>query len=96
MNGADTTLDQAADANLDARVAIHNPKFADNAKFRRLKEQLFFVVILTSTLMALAFLFYLLYSVFSQGSGRLDMEFFTNFPSRRPASAGFKSAIWGT
>jgi phosphate transport system permease protein len=96
MNGAETTLDQPAEAKIDDRAVFQNPKFADNAKARRMKEWLFYAAILLSTLMALTFLFYLLYSVLAQGSSRLDVEFFTNFPSRRAASAGFKSAIWGT
>jgi len=38
----------------------------------------------------------LLFHVTCEGIKWLDIEFLTNFPSRFPAKAGIKSALWGT
>ena len=37
-----------------------------------------------------------IYRIFTQGIGYLNLEFFTNFASRRPADAGIKAAIFGS
>lgn len=76
--------------------AILNAKFQNPRKLRLFKERFFFVTILTATLCALGFLFYLLYSIGAQGWEHLNIDFLDNFPSRNPSKAGFKSAIWGT
>ena len=47
-------------------------------------------------LLALATLGALLYSVFSQGIGRLSWEFLTSYPSRRAGSAGIYPALIGS
>ncbi|MBS4219391.1 phosphate ABC transporter permease PstA [Bacillus sp. FJAT-49711] len=38
----------------------------------------------------------LIYRIFNDGFKFLDIEFFTNFASRKPENAGIKSAIFGT
>ncbi|MBC7659754.1 MAG: phosphate ABC transporter permease PstA [Chitinophagaceae bacterium] len=70
--------------------------FQNKRTLRLVKERVFFGIIFASTLLALGFLFYLLFSIFHQGWDHLSVDFFTNFPSRFPAKAGFKSAIYGT
>lgn len=98
MTHNDHTLDsesKTADSEVP-RIFQQNPKFADKNKIRRVKEKFFFAIIFTSTIVALSFLAYLLYSIIVQGADRIDIGFFTDFPSRKPALAGFKSAIWGT
>lgn len=70
--------------------------FAVNAQRRKLKEQVFYYLIFLATLSALFVLVYLIGSIFSDGWPYLNWDFLTNFPSRFPAKAGFKSAIYGT
>ncbi len=48
------------------------------------------------TLIGLVVLAVLLIDIFSDGLGRLDWDFITSFPSRRPARAGILSALVGT
>lgn len=70
--------------------------FAVNGQKRKLKEQIFFGAIFASTLIALFVLVYLIGSIGADAKDYLSWDFFTNFPSRFPAKAGFKSAIWGS
>lgn len=51
---------------------------------------------LISTLFGLVILAVLLYRIFTQGIGWLDMDFFQNYASRRPARAGIKAALIGS
>ncbi len=83
-------------AGLPAAALRTKPLFKDNRAARRLKERVFVAVMLGATLVALLFLVYLLVSIGIDGSGRLDLDFFTNFPSRHADQSGFKSAIAGT
>ena len=46
--------------------------------------------------LALAALGMLLYDVFADGWGRLDWQFLTSLPSRRPSAAGIYPALIGT
>jgi phosphate transport system permease protein len=48
------------------------------------------------TLSGVAFLVLLLFQVVRDAWGWLDWQFLTSFPSRRPAAAGIKSALFGT
>ncbi|MBE9531215.1 MAG: phosphate ABC transporter permease PstA [Proteobacteria bacterium] len=48
------------------------------------------------TLIGLVVLAVLLIDIFSDGLGRIDWDFITSFPSRRPARAGILSALVGT
>jgi phosphate transport system permease protein len=64
-------------------------------------ERLFGDVALQSTaivvvVLALIALGALLYDVFADGWNRLDYQFLTSFPSRRPAAAGIYPALVGT
>jgi phosphate transport system permease protein len=62
-----------------------------------LKERGFSLALLLSFGLAVAVLAALLVQVFSLGSGRLDTNLLTRFPSTlRVETAGFRSAIWGT
>ncbi len=64
---------------------------------RRPVEILFRVLLLSSLLIAIAFLATLLIYVVHQGWPRLDSRLWQNFPSiRRPERAGAQSAIFGT
>ncbi|WP_347549599.1 phosphate ABC transporter permease PstA [Pseudalkalibacillus hwajinpoensis] len=49
-----------------------------------------------ATMLALVVLVILLYRIFTQGIGYLDIEFFQNFASRFPEKAGIKAAFFGT
>ena len=71
-------------------------KFAVNLQRRRRKERIFLVAIFCSTIVAMAILFYLIGSILSDGWKHLDWQFLSSFPSRFPAKAGIKSAIFGS
>jgi len=101
MNPIDGTLDSqsnpaAVAGNTQPEPVIRNPLFQNPIARRVLKERIFYGAILAATVLALGFLFYLLFSIGSQGWEHLSWDFFTNFPSRFPRKAGFKSAIYGT
>ncbi|HVE62850.1 MAG TPA: phosphate ABC transporter permease PstA [Mycobacteriales bacterium] len=63
---------------------------------RRLGELSFQGLLLGCTGVGLIVLGILLYTVFNKGGSRLSVDFLTSFPSRRPASAGVKAAIYGS
>ncbi len=96
MNSTDQAINTSPSTGVEEAAIQRAAKFTNNTKIRRVKEKAFYGIILLATIVALAFLTYLLYSIIAQGYQRLDAEFFTNFPSRRAAQAGFKSAIWGS
>lgn len=52
-------------------------------------------VLLSATLFAVAVLFYLAYDVIQTGWVRISLDFFTNYPSRRPLDAGLRSSLLG-
>jgi len=56
----------------------------------------FAAVCLVSTFLSLLALAILLLDIFSDGLPRLNWDFITSFPSRRPEEAGIKSALVGT
>lgn len=58
----------------------------------KLAQGLFF----TGTLFGMIVLAALLIRIFTQGIGYLDLDFLTNYASRRPEDAGIKAAILGT
>lgn len=60
------------------------------------KEALFRVTCLLLLGLALAMLIALLLDVFTDGIPRLNMSFFTNYPSRFPERAGILAALVGT
>jgi len=51
---------------------------------------------LASTLVGIIVLAALVFDIIRNGIGWLNWDFFNNYPSRRPASSGIKSAFWGT
>jgi len=63
---------------------------------QRRKEKAFKVIALGSLLFALATLVALLVDVFADGIGRLNWQFLTSFPSRKPELAGILSPLVGT
>ncbi|MCZ6536034.1 MAG: phosphate ABC transporter permease PstA [Dehalococcoidia bacterium] len=62
----------------------------------RKRAAVFYSLILTATLLGLVVLAVLIVDVFRDGARWLDWDFITSFPSRFPARAGIKSAIFGT
>lgn len=63
---------------------------------RVLGENAFRIALLFALGIGLAVLGYLLYSVASDGAGRLSRDFITGAPSRRAANAGIKPALFGS
>lgn len=61
-----------------------------------LQDRLFRGFAIASTAIGLAVLILLIYNILSQGIGRIDFDFLTNLPSRRPAKAGIYTAMVGT
>jgi len=62
----------------------------------RKRAAVFYALIVTATLLGLVVLAVLIVDVFRDGARWLDWDFITSFPSRFPARAGIKSAIFGT
>lgn len=65
-------------------------------RWRAFSSKLFFFTSLMATVLAVAALIYLLQSVAEQGLDRVSWSFITSFPSRFPAKAGVKAALWGS
>lgn len=63
---------------------------------RRLADRMAHVLFLTATLLAIGVLVLLLKDVVVQGLPWLSWDFLNNFPSRFPAKAGLKSALFGS
>jgi phosphate transport system permease protein len=63
---------------------------------RRRRAAAFHALTVAMTLSGVLFLGLLLFQVVRDAWGWLDWQFLTNFPSRRPADAGIKSALFGT
>jgi len=57
---------------------------------------IFLALILAATFLGIVVLGTLIFEVFQEGSKWLDWEFITSFPSRFPARAGIRSALFGT
>jgi len=66
------------------------------APARRFKNRLFSALCLLSIGIAGIALIYLLTTIVLDGAPRLSAAFFTEFPSRLPARAGIKAALFGT
>ena len=66
------------------------------SRIARFKDQAFKYLGLFSTFFGLLMLTIFISSIFSEGIGRIDWDFITNFPSRNPAKAGILSALAGT
>lgn len=63
---------------------------------RRLKSKLYHIMLLAASSFAFIVLLALLITVFKNGLGTLNWDFINNFPSRFPARAGIKAALFGT
>jgi phosphate transport system permease protein len=66
------------------------------AKRRKAFDKAFRTVCFLSVVASCAVLVFLLFSVFKDGLPRLNPEFFQNFSSRHPESAGIKAAMMGS
>ncbi len=64
--------------------------------FEKIRERLSYFVGLLAVVASLGLLFILIYDIIRQGGGALSWDFITNFPSRFPAQAGVRSALFGT
>jgi phosphate transport system permease protein len=87
-----------ADAALNANYPRSHPMGVDPVRIRarRLREKVFVVVGLASTLVGLVALSLLLFDLAVEGLPRLSWDFFTSFPSRRASAAGILSAWVGS
>jgi phosphate transport system permease protein len=63
---------------------------------RMLRDRLFVALCVLITLISVIVLAVLLISIVKQGLTYLNWEFLKNYPSRIPAKAGFKGAMWGS
>ena len=77
-------------------MALAPGAFARHRSAMRERAAVFYFLILTATLLGLVVLAVLIVDVFRDGARWLDWDFITSFPSRFPARAGIKSAIFGT
>ena len=75
-------------------VAIGIPSRHRSAQRKR--AGVFYGIILLATLLGVFVLAVLIVDVFRDGASWLDWNFLTSFPSRFPARAGIKAAIFGT
>lgn len=64
--------------------------------FRKLKAKTFKYLCLSAVLISVSVLVFLLYDIISRGIGSVNFQFINSFPSRFPAKAGIKSALFGT
>lgn len=63
---------------------------------RRWLNKISYFIFALSTLVGIVVLATLFYDILKNGIGWLNWDFLNNYPSRRPAQAGIKSAFWGT
>ena len=63
---------------------------------RVLRDRLFVALCVTIALISVLVLVVLLGSIVKQGLTYLNWDFLNNYPSRFPAKAGFKGAMWGS
>jgi phosphate transport system permease protein len=61
-----------------------------------LRDRLFVSLCILITLVSVVVLAVLLISIITQGLAYLNWDFLQNYPSRFPAKAGFKGALWGS
>ncbi|VEF46986.1 phosphate ABC transporter permease [Bacillus freudenreichii] len=75
---------------------INDEKVAKRTGSRLLKNKLSKWIFMLATSVGLIVLAVLIYRIVAQGFSYLNVDFFTNFASRRPEEAGIKAAIFGT
>lgn len=63
---------------------------------RRIKGKLTYLFCLGAVLFSVLVLIAILVDVFMRGTGMLSIDFLSKFPSRIPANAGLKSALFGS
>lgn len=66
------------------------------SRSRLFKENFFRVLVSLSIFFALGFILFVVFILFLQSKGSLNLDLFRNFPSARPANAGIQSAIFGS
>jgi phosphate transport system permease protein len=59
-------------------------------------SKIFAIACMGATFIGILILAVLVYNVVRDGMPRLNVDLFTQYPSRRPLSAGYRAAIWGT
>ncbi|HIK45032.1 MAG TPA: phosphate ABC transporter permease PstA [Leptolyngbyaceae cyanobacterium M65_K2018_010] len=77
-------------------AVAESPPFSANLGRRYGMDWLFQLAAWLATVIAIAVLAWLLLDVLNQGLGRIDWQFLTSFPSRRPQNAGIIGALAGT
>lgn len=63
---------------------------------RLLKNQIFKILFMSAISFSLIVLAILLYRIFTQGIGYINLDFFQNYASRRPEASGIKAALVGS
>jgi phosphate transport system permease protein len=66
------------------------------SRSRLLKENFFRGLVSLSIFFALAFILFVVFILFLQSRGALNLDLFRNFPSARPQNAGIQSALFGS
>jgi phosphate transport system permease protein len=66
------------------------------SRSRLLKENFFRGLVSLSILFALGFILFVVFILFLQSRGALNLDLFRNFPSARPQNAGIQSAVFGS
>lgn len=75
---------------------LANPDFNPRLKTRYRLDQVFTVLSWVATFVGIVVLAMLLFDILYMGLPRLNWDFITSFPSRRPANAGVLSALVGS
>jgi phosphate transport system permease protein len=75
---------------------IDQKQVARRMSFRLQKNNIYKGLFIAATGFALVMLVVLLYRIFTQGIGYLNMDFLTNFASRSPERSGISAALWGS
>ena len=77
-------------------MALHNSRFNPRLAQRKTIGGIFYVVFLAAVMVGVIGLVVLLAQTFVEGIPWLDIDFLTNYMSRKPELAGVKAAIMGT
>jgi phosphate transport system permease protein len=75
---------------------IDQEKVIKNMAGRLIRNNIFKFLFFLATIFGLIVLVVLLYRIFTQAIGWLDMDFLQNYASRRPENAGIKAALVGS
>jgi len=77
-------------------MTIQEGFHSENLKRRQLISLIFRIACTVFTMVGVVLLIILVVHVAEQGFKWVDLQFLSNFPSRFPAKAGMKAALWGT